>query len=396
MSREKLYGTGSIFRQAGRTNWMIQYWYDGKRFVESARSADEAVARRLLRQRLKDAARGRAVGTVTRRASFDDLVELLRADYRRKQNKSLDRATRCVRQLRRFFGHVRAHQIDYALAEKFVNARLDEGAAHATVKQERAILGRMLKLAVRVKLLDARPELPVMGESRNARQGFFEDGEFRAVLDHLPEDLQPVMEFMYLTGWRRSEAIGLQWRQVDLAAGEVRLESGETKNNEPRVFPLKALPVLGALLRERRERTSETERERGCIVSHVFHRGGKPIRSYHDSWRRACAEAGFPGKLVHDFRRTAVRRLERAGVPRSQAMKLVGHKTEDIYRRYAIVSQADLVEAVAKVAVQVEADRREPRRVVPLAEPLTDETASKPLAQAASSGLARAAARATD
>ena len=46
--------------------------------------------------------------------------------------------------------------------------------------------------------------------------------------------------------------------------------------------------------------------------------------------------AGCPGALVHDMRRSAVRTFERAGVPRSVAMSIVGHKTESIYRRYAI------------------------------------------------------------
>jgi hypothetical protein len=54
--------------------------------------------------------------------------------------------------------------------------------------------------------------------------------------------------------------------------------------------------------------------------------------------------------LVHDLRRTAVRNLERAGVSRSVAMRLSGHKTESIYRRYAIVSESDLAEGVRKVA----------------------------------------------
>lgn len=55
-------------------------------------------------------------------------------------------------------------------------------------------------------------------------------------------------------------------------------------------------------------------------------------------------------RIPHDFRRTAVRNVERAGVARSAAMKMVGHKTESIYRRQAIADESMLQEAGEKLA----------------------------------------------
>lgn len=47
-----------------------------------------------------------------------------------------------------------------------------------------------------------------------------------------------------------------------------------------------------------------------------------------------------------------MRNLERAGISRSVAMKLTGHRTEAVYRRYAIVSESDLAEAVKKLGLR--------------------------------------------
>jgi integrase len=85
-------------------------------------------------------------------------------------------------------------------------------------------------------------------------------------------------------------------------------------------------------------------------VPWLFHREGRPIRSFRRAWLTAGQQAGVV-RLPHDFRRTAVRNLERAGVPRSTAMAMVGHRTESIYRRYAIVDEAMLREGAAKLSV---------------------------------------------
>ncbi len=84
-----------------------------------------------------------------------------------------------------------------------------------------------------------------------------------------------------------------------------------------------------------------------------------------------------PPDGAHDFRRTAVRTLERAGVPRSVAMKLVGHKTEAIYRRYAIVSESDLREGAAKLAALHAAASDGGRTVVPLSQAPAGRRASR-------------------
>jgi integrase len=108
---------------------------------------------------------------------------------------------------------------------------------------------------------------------------------------------------------------------------------------------------LRAILEAQRVRVREMEMATGRIIPWVFPKlDGSRLGTYRPAWRKARIAAGMPGKLVHDFRRTAVRNLERAGVSRSAAMALTGDKTESVYRRYAIVDSTMLEEAVAKVA----------------------------------------------
>ncbi len=139
----------------------------------------------------------------------------------------------------------------------------------------------------------------------------------------------------------------LQWRQIDFAAGTVRLDPGTTKNGEGRVFPMTA--ELRALLEAQRAHTDAVQRTVEAIIPHVFHRDGRPILYFQKAWRNACTAAGCPGRILHDFRRTAVRDLVRAGIPERVAMQMTGHKTRSVFERYNIVSGRDLKEAATKL-----------------------------------------------
>ena len=201
---------------------------------------------------------------------------------------------------------------------------------------------------------------------QNARKGFFERDQYLAVRAHLAVPLQPLVDVAYLTGWRiKDELFPLTWAQVDFTAGWLRLEPNTTKNAEGRMFPL--IPELRAVLEAQRAVTEQVQKDTGAIIKHVFHRSGRPIVSFMRAWRAAVRKAGVPGRIPHDFRRTAVRNLERAGVSRSAAMRMVGHKTESIYRRYAVVAEGDLKTAGAQLAALHTTDRQPRAKVVPLA-----------------------------
>jgi len=110
------------------------------------------------------------------------------------------------------------------------------------------------------------------------------------------------------------------------------------------------IPELLALLERRQAITRRCERAQARIIAHVFHRSGRPLTRIDSALLEDRVQGGR-GPLAPAARPAALgRNLERADVSRSVAMKLTGHKTEHVYRRYAIMAESDLREARVKLA----------------------------------------------
>lgn len=352
--------------------WWVQYSVRGKRFRESSGSSNRVDAVNLLKRRIGDASQGRTIGPQAEKTRFKQLTQLLIDDYRSNGRRSLKRIKASVVHLLAFFGDEFAMDITGDRVASYIAYRQDEKAAAATINRELAALKRAFRLGEKVGKVIQRPEVSMLRED-NRRKGFFEADEYRAVLKHLPEELKPVIQTAYITGWRiASEILTRQKHNLNLEAGWLRLEPGETKNGEGRNFPL--TPELREVLAQQIEKTRLIEQKTGRIIPWLFHRDGNTIRDFRGAWSSACKSAGVPKRIPHDFRRTAVRNLERAGVPRSAAMAMVGHRTESIYRRYAIADEAMLKEGAVKLAAFHASENNGTPKVVPIKKRSSKET----------------------
>jgi integrase len=190
----------------------------------------------------------------------------------------------------------------------------------------------------------------------NTRTGFFEETDYRAVLEALKgrADLQVALTIGYLTSWRINEVFGLKISDINF--DRKTLSIATSKNGEGRVFPFKGLPELEDALRGQRGRAIAFQMRHGreSVGEWLFpcpqnpgQRWARPDRAFKPAFKTA----GVPDRLFHDLRRTAIRNFDRHGISRNVAMKLSGHKTESIYNRYRIVNEDDLVEGVAKLGV---------------------------------------------
>jgi integrase len=328
--------------------WWIKYYRDGKPLYETSGSAKHDDAKDLLKRREGDVARGVPVTPKVQRITIDELLADVVTDYKVNGKRSIaDLERRIDLHLTPYFGRRRAASITTAEVRRYMEQRQAAEASNAQINRELSALKRAFNLAMQAGKVLARPYIPMLKEN-NVRTGFFEPADFAKVLRRLPAPLQAVVRFAYLTGWRvASEVLPLQWRQVDFAAGTVRLEPGTTKNDEARTFPLTA--ELRALLEAQRGYTDAVQKKAGAIIPHVFHRKGKAIKSFRKKWHRACTDAGQPDRIPHDFRRSTVRNLVRAGIPERVAMMLTGHKTRSVFERYNIVSETDLQDAARRL-----------------------------------------------
>ena len=321
------------------------------------------------------------------RLTVGDLLDALKANYELRGKWSA-RVESTVKKTRERFGLFRAVAVTSETIADWQLALREDGYSDATINRFCQILGQCFRLAIERKHLSSGPVISHLSEVGNERKGFFMESEIRSVIAGLPAYLKDFVLFAYITGMRKGEVQSLRW--TDVHAEAITLRPENSKNGEARTIPLEG--ELEELI-ERRQRARKIEKEGVVAISdYVFHNGGKPIGEFRKAWATACVAAGsgafvcpacegqvdanyhcepcckdwtrenlrYRGRIIHDLRRCAARNLLAAGVPQAVAMKITGHKTDSMFRRYAIVTVDQQREALRAAALyrQQQAERQ--------------------------------------
>ena len=229
-----------------------------------------------------------------------------------------------------------------------IRDRLNIGRAGATVNRYLAHLSHACTTAEREwGWLDSNPVRKVRRLPESAgRVRYLSDDERVALLQVTSEIEHPYLHCVVLiaitTGARKSEILGLNWKDIDLARGNAVLL--KTKNKERR-----ALTLVPAVVDELRK----LKKVRVLGVDRVFihpSTGKQAISNFEATWTAARKKAELTDFRFHDLRHTAASYMVMSGATISEIAAVLGHKTLQMVKRYSHLSDKHVRGVVERTA----------------------------------------------
>ncbi len=183
------------------------------------------------------------------------------------------------------------------------------------------------------------------------RVRFLDDNERSRLLDACKQARRPELYIIVIlalsTGARRGEIENLTWQDIDFNRNVIVLN--ETKNNERRVIPLTghALNIL--------KQHNKIRRINSDLVFPSLHNPQKHI-SIQTAWKNALTKAEIENFRFHDLRHSAASYLAMNGASLAEIAEVLGHKTLQMVKRYAHLSEAHTHGVVSKMNERIFGD----------------------------------------
>jgi integrase len=236
---------------------------------------------------------------------------------------------------------IRSEDIARFLEELMTKGHKGKKCSGATAQRYLSVLSAMLKWAVQRGYIPTNPARGVRRprSEHREREVFLTAEEAVAFVDAASDDFRPLVVFALGTGFRRGEVLGLEWRDVDLENGEVRVRAEISKSGRGRTVALPddvraTLEAVrgsqGVRRLDREDRVFQLDGGRPWTVEAVRHHFAAAVK------RAGAALAGKGEKLrFHDLRHSHASLAARAGVPIQTVSRLMGHSSLTVTMRYA-------------------------------------------------------------
>lgn len=301
---------GKLYRR-GETYWADYQSPDGTRRRKSLRTTDGKIARERLRQAelvATDPTAHREPRLLS--AACDYLVKVACAD--RPDATKLFYTQKSLH-LIRLLGDVDVADIQRADVAAYANKRLHEGAHQSTVGKELITLRRALKEEHEQCPLPRNPRdvIPKWTVRYEPKDRHLSSNEFLRVLNKAPARRKLWLVVAVYTGANLSELERMDWSDIDLAAGVIRIR-GRKRQSRFRIVPI-AEPLRPWL------EAARPKIGRGVVLGHWGN-----VRRELD---RYADNAGVPGFTPNDLRRTYASWLKQAGNDSRVVADLLGHSS---------------------------------------------------------------------
>ena len=367
-------GEGRLYTHPTSKFIWCGYYRRGKQIRQSTGEMDPKKAQKFLDRKIREVANEKDglkafISPKQEKVTVNEILNDLVEHYKRGGKSGIRREVPLqmlsqIKPLRQFFGTMRAVQVGSVDIEEFKSQLKAEKKANSTVNRSLQILSQAYSYAMKSDppKVSRTPRIERFSEKGNERKGKFTPAEAEAVFNSLPPYMADVARFAYETGHRSGEIRKLLWSHLESDA--IRVPAHISKNREGCQIVL--TDEIEEILSRRK-----ADRRPGCDL--IFHHDGAAILSYGKCWRSACVCLGlgayycrecrdaagtytskldadkkcpkcgkssteypkYIGKYFHDFRRSAAHESWKAGSSIEDCMKITGHKTDAMFKRYA-------------------------------------------------------------
>ncbi len=282
--------------------------------VAATDTALEAVAERMLKQKLADRRRQRAIDALA--FNLD------------KHVTPYFGATRDVGSIRR---------PDLEAFKRHLSTVLN---GPTSINNALTAIRQVLKHACFVEeLLESMPMVKNVAVSQEGMGRALTPDEFEALIDSVDDRAQEAREYLLFlgnTGLRKTEALAIRWVWIDWAGRVIRIPAEYRKGGKPQLAPTPVNDVVLALLRRRQKRKEQPS------LGRVW------FQQKHDGARNSAAERAGLGRIRnHDLRHTLGSLAHASGAAATEVRDLLGHSTMAMVSRYGH-SYGDKLQEVAQ------------------------------------------------